>query len=219
MTRLRAAARRLRPRGIAGAIAAALAVGVLVLGVAALAVVVPWLYGEYGLHADQTARSWAALAPRYADPATCARCHEAEHAPWSVAEHRVVTCDTCHGPLAAHADTAPAQADPGQVVLEAPSEGLCALCHEQAPGRPAEFSQVDLTLHYGGAPCLGCHDSHAATAVRPHDITHPLDNLPACVTCHAPAGLKPVPVGHEEAPDVVCQACHLGPATGARSVP
>lgn len=216
--RLPAIGRRLRPTSRAGALASALVIAVLVGGAAVVAVAFPWVYGEYGFHPEQNARSWAALTPRYADPASCAQCHETEHFPWSVAQHRAVTCDSCHGPLAEHAATAPTEPS-GRIAIEAPPEGLCALCHEMAPGRPAEFAQVDLTRHYAGAPCLGCHDSHSASAVRPHDITHALERLPACVTCHAPAGLKPVPVGHEEAPDSVCLTCHIRPATGSRSVP
>jgi hypothetical protein len=47
--------------------------------------------------------------------------------------------------------------------------------------------------------------------VRPPEISHSLTRLPACVTCHAPKGLKPVPVGHEESDDLVCRACHKRP--------
>jgi hypothetical protein len=121
---------------------------------------------------------------------------------------------SCHGPLTEHAATAPVEAEPGSLEIEAPDEALCAICHEQSPAKPIAFAQVDLEAHYSGAACLGCHDAHSADAVRPPDISHSLARLPACVTCHAPEGLKPVPVGHEETDDLACRSCHKRPTAG-----
>lgn len=215
---LRSALRRLRPtsrvglvkRVAAGAIlVAGFAVAVLVLGA-----VFSTFYAEYGFHPAQNARSWAALTPVYADSALCQRCHQPEFTPWVASPHRTVVCESCHGPLAAHAaETSPA-APAGSVVLARVPETICVACHEKATGRPAAFPQVDLARHYAGASCLTCHDPHDATAVRPPDIPHSLDRLPACVTCHAPAGLKPVPAGHVESSDGVCRTCHVRPANG-----
>jgi hypothetical protein len=216
VTRLRAALARRRPTTRAGIVKGILAGGALVAALAvasvALAVVVPWVYGEYGFHPVENARTWAALTPRYADAVVCQRCHEAEYAPWKGERHATVTCESCHGPLAEHAATAPLEAPAGSLGLAKPAKELCAVCHERSPAKPTAFAQVDLAAHYPGGPCLGCHDSHAATAVRPPEISHSLARLPACVTCHAPAGLKPVPVGHVESSDAVCRACHTRPA-------
>jgi hypothetical protein len=216
---LRGALRRLRPASRLGAVKAALAgvalVAVLAVTAIATVVVVPWVYGEYGFHPQENARSWAALTPEYADSTLCGRCHMAEYAPWQETGHRTVVCESCHGPLARHAATAPADAPAGSLGIAKPAAGLCATCHEQSPARPAEFAQVDLGAHYGGAPCLGCHDSHTAAALRPHDISHSLAQLPACVTCHVPDGLRPVPIGHVESPDAACLACHRRPGGDA----
>ena len=222
MSRLRAVAGRLRPRSGKGAVAlflggAALA-AVLAVG---LLVVLPWAYGMYGFHPEASAQSWSALTPEYAQSPACQRCHGAEYEPWQTAAHAVVACESCHGPLAEHAATAPQAATavlPADVV--APHADLCVLCHEQAPGRPVGFPVVNLAGHFGGAPCLACHEPHAVVALQPPVISHPLEDLPACVTCHAPDALKPVPVGHEMAEDSVCRTCHLLPDEGAQgSVP
>ena len=216
--RLRAALARRGPARRAGVVKGILAGIVLVTGLAfaatALAVVVPWAYGEYGFHPAENARTWAALAPSYADAAVCQRCHEAEYAPWIGERHATVTCESCHGPLAEHAATAPLEAPPGSLALEKPAEGLCVVCHEESPAKPIGFAQVDLAEHNSGGSCRGCHDSHSADSVRPPEISHSLARLPACVTCHAPAGLKPVPVGHVESSDAVCQGCHKRPTAG-----
>jgi hypothetical protein len=216
VTRLRAAAGRLRPTSRNGAIGLALASAalavLLVVTVAGLGVAVSWAYGVYGYHPAENARSWAALTPQYADSALCQRCHAPEYAPWQAASHGAVSCETCHGPLAEHAATAPEKAPAGTISIEMPSSAVCVLCHELAPGKPPGFPVVDLERHHAGASCVVCHDSHAATAIAAPDISHPLDNLPACVTCHRPAGLKPLPGGHEEADDSVCRRCHQRPA-------
>jgi hypothetical protein len=190
------------------ALALSALIAILAVAWVALAVVVPRIYDEYGYHPEENARSWAALTPRYADAVLCQRCHKAQYTPWQDSGHATVTCESCHGPLAQHAATAPEAAPPGSSDIEKPAAMLCAACHGRGPGKPDGFATVDLAAHYTGGTCTGCHDSHAATATRPHDIPHPLENLPACVVCHVPAGLKPVPAGHVESSDAVCLSCH-----------
>ena len=218
MRRLRAALAHGRPTSRAGVVKAILAGSALVVVLAgasvALAIFVPSAYGEYGFHPEENARSWAALTPRYADTAICQGCHEPQYAAWQGERHASVTCESCHGPLAKHAATAPREAPAGSLALEKPAEGLCAVCHEQSPAKPTAFAQVDLAAHYSGGACLACHDSHSADAVRPPEISHSLARLPECITCHAPAGLKPVPAGHVESSDAACQACHKRPTAG-----
>lgn len=221
MSRLRSAAGRLRPRSRKGAIGLILGGGAVVaVALVGLLVVLPWAYGMYGFHPEESARSWAALTPQYAQSPVCQRCHAQEYEPWQAAAHEVVSCESCHGPLAEHAATAPEGATaalPSQV--EPPHADLCVLCHEQAPGRPDGFAVVDLEAHYGGAPCLGCHEPHAVVALRPPHISHRIEGLPECISCHAPDALKPVPVGHEPAEDAVCRQCHLLPAEDPPPLP
>ncbi len=214
MSRLRALAGRLRPRSRKGAVGLAISgVALVAVAVIGVGIVLPWAYGMYGFHPEENARSWAALTPQYAQSPACQRCHAQEYEPWQAAEHSVVACESCHGPLAEHAATAPQGATaalPSQV--EPPHADLCVLCHEQAPGRPAGFPVVELATHYGGAPCMGCHEPHGVVATRPPHISHQIEGIPECIACHAPDALKPVPVGHEPAADAVCRQCHLLPA-------
>jgi hypothetical protein len=213
---LRSVARRLRPSSRAGLakllVGAAALVVVLAVALIAAGAAFSAFYGEYGFHPAENAQSWAALRPAYADSAICQRCHQPEYGPWAASLHRTVVCESCHGPLAAHAAETSPNAPAGSVVLAKVQQGICVACHEARIGRPADFPQVDLTRHYPGAACLWCHNPHDATAVRPPEIPHSLDRLPACVTCHAPDGLKPVPVGHVVSSDAVCRTCHVRPA-------
>lgn len=162
------------------------------------------LYGQYGaprMHAS--ADSWIDRAATY-DRTGCRQCHGTEAEAEASAAHADLICETCHVPSVAHPGTVP-----GVVrALPAPTSGVCATCHTRAVGRPAVFPQVALSQHYPGADCLRCHDPHTSAAASPPEVPHPLANLPACVTCHAPGGLKRFPAGHQPAADRVCLACH-----------
>ncbi len=185
------------------AVVALLSLGLLVLGVA-----VSTLYDEYGSHPEQNARVWAGAAPTYADRAVCQTCHAAEYAEQTASKHRGVVCESCHGPLGAHAVADPIAAMP----LPTPTGARCAACHEASAGRPAGFPQVDPATHYQAGSCLQCHAAHSTVALLPPEVSHPLERLPGCTVCHAPQGLKKVPAGHEEVADAVCLGCHR-PAT------
>jgi len=188
----------------AGKIAIFVVVASLALGVAAFAAASS--YAQYGAvrNAPNT-QAWAGLTPRFAGQAICTSCHASEARIQDASIHVDVSCENCHGSLAAHSssDAAARQLLPGR-----PTSALCLTCHALVAGRPAAFPQVDPASHYSGADCLRCHDPHSIVAVRPAAVTHPLANLPECTTCHAPDGLKKVPAGHEVVSDRICLSCH-----------
>ncbi len=184
----------------AGVVVCALSVAFFLVASAASS-----LYGEYGFHPAENARSWAALTPTYAGAAVCGRCHSTEYVPWTTSKHKGVTCESCHGPLGVHATADP----PTPVGATDASDKICILCHEKIVGRPAGFQALVLESHYPGVSCLQCHNTHTTVAMPPPRVTHPLANLPECITCHGATGLQAMPVGHKVSADRVCLACHL----------
>jgi hypothetical protein len=181
------------------ALAAVVVAVVAVVGIAG----VTWAYGEYGFHPEENAASWAALAPSYANSAACRSCHAEHYGQWQASKHAEITCESCHGPLAAHA------ADPKTApTVVNPTTEQCVTCHQEATGRPVGFPQVSLTEHYPGVTCLQCHNPHTTIAQAPVKVTHSLANLPTCVTCHGSTALHPFPAGHQESTDTVCLGCH-----------
>lgn len=163
---------------------------------------------QFGFHPEKNTRAWIDLAPTYGQSALCQKCHSAESAILASAQHKGIACESCHGPLAAHAadGTVP-------VAPVARSNEVCAVCHTRVLGRPAAFPQHDPDTHYISTSCLQCHSAHATSATRPPAVVHSLANLPACTICHGPAGMMVMPVGHELASDDVCLGCHgPGPA-------
>jgi len=175
------------------------------LALAAGAFAASTLYGQYGaprMHASAVA--WIERAATY-DRTDCRQCHSAEAAAEASAAHAGLICETCHVPSVAHPGTVTGVVQ----ALPAPTSAICATCHAELAARPAAFPQVTLGEHYPGADCLRCHDPHTSAAATPPEVPHPLANLPACVTCHAPGGLKRFPAGHQPAADSVCLSCHL----------
>jgi hypothetical protein len=174
------------------------------LVLAAGAFLVSTLYGQYGAprtHASTVA--WIERPATYART-SCRACHGSEAATESAGAHASLICETCHVPTVAHPGSVAGVVQP----LPAAASAECATCHGGAAGRPVSFPQVALARHYPGAECLRCHDPHTAAAVPPPVVPHPLTNLPPCVTCHAPGGLKRFPAGHLPAVDGVCLTCH-----------
>lgn len=163
------------------------------------------LYAQYGgPKAVTNALAWADRTPAFSRSA-CQACHQRDAGIQTAGLHATVTCEACHGPQGTH----PGSGGKAIVPLAAtPTSALCITCHTQVAGRPASLPQVDPTAHYSGGLCLRCHDPHTIVAVAPPEVTHPLTDLPACTTCHAPDGLKKVPAGHEMVSDEVCLSCH-----------
>ena len=185
---------------------ALLVTGVLVLStlLGAGAFAATTFYQQYGApRTAVSARSWAERPPTYL-ASDCRGCHRAETTRAAGPAHQRLLCEACHVPTVDH---------PGPVVgvtqmLPPATEAACVTCHQRSAARPVAFAQVVLTRHYSGADCIACHDAHATTAIAPRAVTHPLERLPDCSTCHAPDGLKQFPANHQVAPDQVCLACH-----------
>ena len=127
-----------------------------ILFLVARAVFVPkgfGLYGHYraGALADNMSRPLA-----YAGRGTCEACHTDVAEFRKGSRHAAIACETCHGPLAAHAD------DPSKLKPVLPSPRTLSLgCHAALPARPKGFKQVDPKDHFPDTACHSCHAPHA----------------------------------------------------------
>jgi hypothetical protein len=135
-------------------LAAVFAAGILVFLVVRWWLVPPdfGVYGHYraGALDDVRARPVA-----YAGQAACAECHTDVVELRQGGRHDRLTCETCHGPLAAHAageGSAPARPNP--------REG-CVRCHARTAGKPRAFPQVIVQEHAETGACTACHVPHA----------------------------------------------------------
>ncbi len=118
---------------------------------------IPAGFGVYGHYRAGALDDNMAVPMKYAGQTACADCHgdvvEARtHGP---AGHPI-SCESCHGPLAAHA------ADPGTVAATKPdTRDNCLRCHDYRPARPVGFPQIMPAQHAPEGPCTDCHVPHA----------------------------------------------------------
>lgn len=118
-------------------------------------VLVPADFGELGHYRTSAIDDNRSVLPQFAGREACEACHDGVAEERASSAHRSISCETCHGALAAHAD------DPGAVMPELPeSTPLCVGCHEMNAARPSWFPQVNGADHADGSPCDDCHLPH-----------------------------------------------------------
>lgn len=133
---------------------------VFVLGLIAFlvlrALLVPRSFGQYGHYRGNAIGEIAALTVSYAGHQVCEGCHSDVLEVKSKGVHKGVACESCHGPLAKHAD------DPALVrPVKLDTSKLCVRCHEENLAKPKNFAQVASKDHSGGAACDSCHQAHS----------------------------------------------------------
>lgn len=135
---------------MAGLFAVGLLVFLLLRGI-----LIPADFGVYGHFRAGALSDNASVAPHFAGRAACESCHDDVAAVKVAGPHAHIGCETCHGPLARHAN------DPQSLQPELPTATpLCVRCHTSNVARPATFPQVDPGEHAEGEPCDGCHNPH-----------------------------------------------------------
>ena len=117
---------------------------------------VPRSFGRYGHYRANAIADIAALPINYAGHQVCEGCHTEVQDVKSKGVHKGVACESCHGPLAAHAND-PASVTPAKLDTIV----LCPRCHQANTAKPKGFPQVDVAEHSSGAACNTCHQPHS----------------------------------------------------------
>ena len=140
-------------------LAAVFAAGVM-LFLIVRGLLVPRSFGQYGHYRGNAIGEVAALPVSYAGHQVCEGCHTEVLEVKSKGVHKGVACESCHGPLANHAEdptsVQPAKLDTGR---------LCVRCHEENLAKPKSFPQVASKEHSEGAACDSCHQPHSPAIV------------------------------------------------------
>jgi len=152
---------------------------------------VPPTFGELGHYRAKAVELNADHPIQYAGWQACAECHDEEVAKKNSSYHRTLSCETCHGPAAAHASGE----EEDNPVLPS-GNGLCLSCHRYLASRPTGFPQIIEERHEPAKLCHTCHD--------PHDPTPP-ERPESCSGCHA-AIARIKSVSHHAPLD--CEVCH-----------
>ncbi len=139
---------------------AAVFVAGLVLFLIVRGFLVPRSFGQYGHYRGNAVGEIAALPVAYAGHQVCEGCHTDVLEVKSKGVHKAVACESCHGPLAKHADD-PASVQPAKL----DTAKLCVRCHEANIAKPKNFPQVASEDHSSGAACNSCHQPHSPAMV------------------------------------------------------
>lgn len=135
-------------------LAALFAAGLLVFSIAR-AEFVPAGFGKYGHYRAGAVDDIRAKTPNYAGQTACADCHVDIVQLRSQARHRGISCESCHGPLAKHANA------PDELKPKLPeARPLCVHCHAANTGKPKQYPTVNIKEHAGDESCLTCHKPH-----------------------------------------------------------
>jgi hypothetical protein len=117
--------------------------------------VLPAGFGKYGHFRAGALQDVRSRPVSFAGRGACEACHDEQHSVIVKGKHANVGCESCHGPLARHAD------DPDKLKPVRPDPAkLCVTCHEANSAKPRKFPQVDSKDHSGGEPCKSCHVPH-----------------------------------------------------------
>lgn len=157
-------------------------------------VLIPRPYRDTQLQRKTAVERVKAKGIYYAGSGVCATCHEDELNVKKIGYHKNLSCETCHGAAASHAD------NPAEIKPFIPEKReFCAHCHTYNASRPTGFPQINPVIHNPLKPCMNCHN--------PHDPT-PLEAPQTCSACHADISRT-----KEVSPHVLlgCAVCHNAP--------
>lgn len=119
-------------------------------------VLIPRSFAQYGHYRGNAIAEIAARPISFAGHQTCESCHSDILETKAKGMHKGVACESCHGPLAKHAED-PAAVQPAKLDTLV----LCARCHQANIAKPSSFPQVEAVDHSGGAACDTCHQPHS----------------------------------------------------------
>lgn len=127
-----------------------------ILFLAVRAAVIPKSFGKYGPYRGDALKEIASRPVAFAGHETCEGCHPDVLEVKAKGVHAHVNCESCHGPLAKHAE------DPAAVVPVLPDVAkLCVRCHSENIAKPSGFPQVNAQAHAQGQLCNACHQPHS----------------------------------------------------------
>ena len=119
---------------------------------------VPKSYGLIGRYRADAVDEEAARPVKHAGQEACKACHAAAFAAKKSGKHKMLSCESCHGPSQAHVED-PSGAKPLRPNGEA-TRAFCARCHAPNKTKPKGFPVQDRKIHNPGAACTECHKAH-----------------------------------------------------------
>jgi hypothetical protein len=132
-----------------------LSVGVVGSYAVARMVLLPPSFGKHGFYRGAALEEVAAAKPVFMDRKACEECHSEVIEQLAKWEHKAISCESCHGPSRAHAVNPDLLTPKGKL-----KDSDCMHCHQSSPSRPSWLKQIEVSDHFRGDTCVGCHLPH-----------------------------------------------------------
>jgi uncharacterized CHY-type Zn-finger protein len=133
--------------------------GLFAVGIAAFLLVrwllVPADFGQLGHYRTGAVADNMQRPVKFAGQAACVECHTDVAELRAKGKHAAVSCESCHGALAAHA-----QNPDGARPVRPDTRKTCIVCHTAGISKPKTFPQVVPAEHAPEGPCSECHVVH-----------------------------------------------------------
>jgi len=125
---------------------------------------IPESFGKYGHYRANSIDEIAALPINYAGKSVCIDCHDTEAEMLASDQHTSLSCETCHGPNAKHADDYEIKDN----LVMGGSREFCGRCHSLNSARKIEvINQIDIREHHPEKEnCIDCHNPHAVWELK-----------------------------------------------------
>src|SRR4051812_30663865 len=118
----------------------------------------PPSFGQFGWYRGDALAELSNRPISFAGRKACDECHSDHFQKLLKAEHKTLSCETCHGPGQAHVDNP-------DLKLQKLTFSHCLRCHEASPSRPDWLKQIKSRDHYTGQRCTECHSPHEPNEV------------------------------------------------------
>jgi len=151
--------------------------GCLVFAFAGLrSIIVPDSFGKTGHYRYGALAMVASHQQKFEGKQPCIDCHGIN----TPHTDKGVSCETCHGPGAAHTK----DFDSAKLVVNK-TRAFCGTCHAMNSARRATFPQIDMKEHHASERCVDCHKIH------PEDAAKPAGDAKPATDAKAPPATKP----------------------------
>lgn len=165
---------------------------------------VPDSFYEIGSYRADAIKDIESIELKYADTASCAKCHEEADSTHKIGSHSKINCQICHGPGLRHV------VSPSKNNIDRPLDRkFCGKCHSKNAARPSFLSQIDTAKHNKNMNCTKCHKPHnplnKSMSAGTSDTSKTGSSGITCVMCHDDKNTLILSGVHKT---VKCESCH-----------
>lgn len=125
-------------------------------------VLIPESFGEHGHYRYDAVFENRDKEFHYAGGNLCADCHDEQAYNLTKDKHKMISCETCHGPGLKHIET-----ESSEFIEMNNSREFCGLCHAQNFARnPDVIIQINVSEHNPEKNCNDCHNPHMPWEIK-----------------------------------------------------